>query len=217
MRCASCGSSLERKWRYCPACGQEQQAGTLESIFNLGDIFKRFGKMDNEFEELEKTHGIGQRDMEIFNLIPQNRKSRMEGFSINIVQQGDEQPKVSVRTFGNVKKEDVEKSLRVTASGKGMDFEPVEEEKTQPRTRPSPKTTEEPKTQIKRAGDRITVEMELPGASEKKIEIKKLTESVEVKAVSGGKAFFKILTLPKGFELGKKEFSNGKLRMEFLL
>ncbi len=210
MRCANCGSSLERKWRYCPACGSEQSKDAFAGIFDFSGIIER---MNREFREMDD---VEQKDMEIFNLMPEMKKSNVAGFSINISQDGEGQPKVSVRTFGDVKKEDVEKSLKVTTGAGGLEFEPLEEEPRK-RAKRAPKATEEPETQVRRNGNKITVEIELPGVSEKKIEIKKLTESVEVKAVSGNKAFFKILTLPKGFELGGKEFSNGKLRMEFLL
>lgn len=218
MRCGNCDSNMDKKWRYCPACGQEQERDAFEDIFDFGGFFRR---MNKEFQDFERTSNVAEKEMEIFNLVPEMKKSRVGGFSISITRQGDGQPKVSVRTFGDFDKKDVEKSLKITAGGNDVKFDRVKEGIAQPgaqaRTRSMPKTTEEPKTQIKRAGDRITVEIELPGVSEKKIEIKKLTESVEIKAVSKGKAFFKILTFPQGFELSRKEFKDGKLRMEFLL
>lgn len=218
MRCGNCGSSVDKKWRYCPACGQEQEHDVFEDMFDFGGLFRR---MNKEFQDFERTSNVAEKEMEIFNLMPEMKKSRVGGFSINIAQQGDGQPKVSVRTFGDLNKKDVEKSLKITTGRDGVKLDSDREEIPQPRprakTKSAPKTTEEPKTQIKRVGDRITVEIELPGVSERNVEIKKLTESVEIKAVSKDKAFFKILTFPQGFELSDKEFKNGKLKMEFLL
>ena len=51
--------------------------------------------------------------------------------------------------------------------------------------------------------------------SEDDIVINELENSVEVRAMAGETAYFKILTKPAQFRLTKKEFKKGKLHLEF--
>ncbi|MEM5798763.1 MAG: hypothetical protein QXP39_01815, partial [Candidatus Aenigmatarchaeota archaeon] len=77
-------------------------------------------------------------------------------------------------------------------------------------------TTEEPKAEIKRLDSKIVVELDLPNVkSESDISIQELEQSVEIRAIAGKKAYFKIITKPEQFRLVKKRFSNGKLYLEF--
>ena len=92
-------------------------------------------------------------------------------------------------------------------------------EKTQPlmsreATR-TPKITEEPKADVRKTGGKILVDIHLPEVkSENDIQIRPLENSIEVKAFSGDKAYFKIITKPAGSAVARKPFSRGILRLE---
>ena len=77
------------------------------------------------------------------------------------------------------------------------------------------KTTEEPKTCVRRLGDNIVVEVKLPDVKDEgDIEVKSLENSIEVKAMAGDKAYFKILTKPPQTGILRKSFKKGILYLE---
>ena len=123
-----------------------------------------------------------------------------------------------LKTFGNVDRARIQKQLEGQLGYKPRLKESpipaggVEEPKRQ---LPVPKTTEEPKTDVRQAGSRVVVDLELPGVKEGDVEVKELESSVEVRAIVGDKAFFKILTKPEQHSLVEKKFHNGKLHLEF--
>ena len=121
-------------------------------------------------------------------------------------------PKVSVKTFGNVDRKEIEQEVEKM----GLESKP-EIPKPEPRREEMvPRVTEEPKTDVKRLGDKIIVEMELPDVkNEKDIRINSLENSIEVKAVAGNKAYFKILTKPPQSSIIGHRFEKGVLHLEF--
>jgi len=214
MRCRKCGSELNEKWKFCPRCG------SILSRDLFADVFSR---MEKELKEMDK---IFERDFEVFDLSPFFRKpNRGRGFSIKITQSSGQDPKFSVKTFGDVDRKEIEEEVkrmgfrerpgliknRVRETGgyekpeaEGRDFSISEA-----------KTTEEPKTHVKRTGYRIVAEIELPGVRDQNdIEVKSLENSIEVKAKAGDKAYFKILTKPPQTSIVSKSFKKGILYLE---
>jgi HSP20 family molecular chaperone IbpA len=207
MRCPNCREEVSERWKFCPKCGSRLERE--RDIFS--DIFER---MDHELKEMDK---VFERNLEVFDLSPFFRKpTKSSGFSIKISRSGDEKPKVSVKTFGDVDREEVESEMeklgfretpkleRAVVKEKGISLE-------------SAKMTEEPETCVRRVGDKIVVEVKLPGVMDTKdIEVKTLENSIEVKAMAGDKAYFKILTKPGKANVVRKYFENGILRVELV-
>jgi HSP20 family molecular chaperone IbpA len=140
------------------------------------------------------------------------------GFSIKITQSTGKPPDVSVRTFGNVKREDIEKQLQnqLGVRPPAAVPKPVAVSESKERAFAAPKITEEPKTHVKRTGSAVEVDIELPGVKSKDdIEVREFENSVEVKAVAGDKAYFKILTKPEQFGVKSRKFEGGVLHLEF--
>jgi len=174
-------------------------------------------------QEMKGMDKMFERDFEVFDLSPFFRKPmKGRGFSIKITRSSGKEPKVSVKTFGDVDKKEVEEEV------KGLGFrerlgepkpkitEVKEPEVVEKRVCISgAKTTEEPKTSVRRIGERIVVEIELTDVKdERDIEVKSLENSIEVKAKAGDKAYFKILTKPLQTRVLEKRFKKGILYLE---
>lgn len=203
MKCPNCGYDTEEGWDYCPRCGFKLGGRRFSDIFSR--VEKGFGEMDRSFDK----------NFEVFDISPFFRKSpKGSGFTVRITQSTGKKPRVDIRTYGDVDRKRVEEKLKIMglSSKSGT---PGEGGITE-RKRELPGITEEPRTEVKRIGDRIVVDMEMPGIKgEKEIEISPLENSIEVKAVSDEKAYFKILTKPPDSRIIEKEFSKGKLHIEF--
>lgn len=213
MRCQKCGAEAREGWRFCPRCGSRLS----EDMFT--DVFSR---MEREFKEMGKGF---ERNFEVLDLSPFFRKpTKGRGFSIKITRSSGEEPKVSVKTFGDVDRGEIEKEVRNlgfrerlgTLKPKIREAREPEKFKGEEGVRISEvKTTEEPKTCVKRIGDRIVVEVELPEVKDPEdIEVKTLENSIEVKAKAGDRAYFKILTKPPQTSVVSKRFKSGILYLE---
>jgi HSP20 family molecular chaperone IbpA len=185
MSCPKCGSAVEAVWEYCPKCGFR---------LKTTDMFSMVEKEADNIRKSLESSGHAQP----FRQTPVTR-----GFSIKIVQNSGQRPKVTVNTIGDVGRKVVENETMNPGMGKGRLLE--EGEHT---------SIEEPKTGIRCVGDRIIADIMLPGMSEEDVNVATLQSSVEVKAISGEKAYFKILTKPEKSRILKKSFSNGVLHLE---
>jgi len=187
-------------------------------------------------KEMQKTEQeidrFFERDIEAFDISPWFRagplKKKGSGFTIKIIRSGNQPPRVSVRTFGNVNKENVQKQIREQL---GIREKVKEQEKplahvagpagaseAKPEEKPmqTPRLTEEPHVEVRRLDSKVVVDMKVPGVkSLQDIEIKELESSVEVKAMAGDKAYFKILTKPEQYKLTSKSFDKEVLHLEF--
>jgi len=210
MNCPICGTKIEKEWSFCPRCGARISGDFFEEIM---------AHMRKELAEMSKLMDIRDKDIEAFDLSPwfknMDKKKvvlsnpKGSGFSIKIIQSGGKEPEVSVRTFGDVDKEKLKKEMS------GMSYSSGESKGQKVMIKESMKT-EEPKTSVTRSSSKVIVNMEMPGVkSDRDIEVSELESSVEVKALAGDKAYFKILTKPSQFRLAKRSFDRGILHMEF--
>jgi HSP20 family molecular chaperone IbpA len=212
MRCENCGAEMRDEWEYCPKCGHRNR-GRKERRSTLDSVFSRFRK---EFEEMDRMF---ERDFEAFDISPFFGRPKSSGFTVKIVSSNKQPPKVTIKTYGDVDEKKLEKQIKNQLGVGG--FERAEEPRPARAEKPReplrvPKVTEEPKTEIRRVGTKVMVDMEIPGVErEDDVEIRELENSVEVKALSKDKAFFKILTKPGQSRLSGKRFEKGKLRLEF--
>jgi hypothetical protein len=239
MRCRRCGFGLKDGWGFCPKCGARRNGDPMDALGR--DLFSQmFGKMRKSFEEFDSMDRMFEKDFEALDLSPLFRRMRPErrgpsderaeshvrpvkrGFTVKIKSGTGMEPKVSVETFGNVDREKLEKEIkdkfgvpvkaeaRPAGRRKGGFRLPGLDQKG------PPKVTEEPSHDAKRFGDRVVFDIRLPGVkSQAEIEIRDLESSVEVKALAGDKAYFKILTKPANYSLSGRRFENGVLHLEF--
>ncbi len=208
-RCPYCNSNVDKNWEFCPSCGSHVQVKR--------DVFSdMFSKVFDDFKEMNK---VFERDVEAMDLSPWFRRPKGSGFSIKIVTSGKNPPKVSVRTYGDVDqnriKKEVYNQLGVPGQVKEEKINQDEYLEVKEKKRNAPKVTEEAKADVRRVGDKVIVDLQLPGVKADDIEVKELESSVEVKANVGDKAYFKILTKPKDYNLFNQNFKNGVLHLEF--
>jgi HSP20 family molecular chaperone IbpA len=175
------------------------------------------------FKDMDRRNTLKEGDKAAFR--PQFKQPRGSGFSIKIVQSGNAQPKVSVSTFGDVDKSKLRKEMDELGVWQPASDREVgkSDQKHGPGNPPKPQVliketmkTEEPKTSVARSASKVVVNIDMPGVrSPQDIEVLDLESSVEVKALAGDKAYFKILTKPPQFKLARKVFEKGILHMEF--
>ncbi len=201
VECDSCGANTGKGWKYCPNCGAS--VGQDSQIFS--EVF------DMLAEQLSEVNKMFENQVEAIDLSPWFKKgTHGRGFSIKIITSGGRQPKVSIQTFGDVDKAQLKRKVydELGFEGGGQVVE-------RPVKRATPKTTEEPKANIKNISNKLVVDLELPKVKTSDIEIREMPSSVEVKAVVGDKAYFKILTKPENKRITSKKFEKGVLHLEF--
>lgn len=180
---------MKESWEFCPYCGEEIGRRIERRKINFSP-FKIFSDIEKEFEKIDKFV-----DFKPF-------KTRGGGISITIHSNG----KVYVKTSGDYKKIEPEIKRKLGIRPK---IEEVEEEK---RIR-SVKITEEPKSKVKTIGRKQILMIELPGVKAEDIEVRRLEQSIEIKAFAGNKVYFKLIPVPADASISK-EFKKGVLKIE---
>jgi len=208
--CPNCGERIKEEWGFCPHCGEEveiEKPKRKEIATPFGGIFD---DIDKEFERIDKMFGFDS-----FKLPSIKMKPDMKGGGVSItVQSGTGmEPKVEVKTSGEYKKlePEIKRKLGVRPAIEEIEKEKVEKKKREIKM---PKVTEEPETEIQTVGNKQIISVKLPDVkSEDDIEIKKLEQSLEVKAFADDKAYFKLIPIPKDASVSK-QFKNKVLKIE---
>ncbi len=180
---------------------------TLKKRSLFGSIFERMNRemkmVDNEVSRMGNI-------MNSSRMItgPVNSK----GFSIRISSIGNKQPKVSIKTFGDVKRKEAERQinpLSITEEGFTVNH------KESPVKKIRLENVHDPESSVKKLDGKIVAEIKLPGVENlEDISIENLENSIEIKAVAGKNSYFKIITKPSGATIASKDFENGKLKLE---
>jgi len=202
-RCRRCGKGLKKEWIACPYCGER-----VEYRPKYRNIFEN---IDEEFERIDKMFGP------IFVRFPKldmESPFKGSGISITIRSGTGMRPKVDVKTSGNYKKLEpqIKRRLGVTEG-----VEEVREAGEEKRKIKIPKTTEEPETKIEKSGNEETITIKLPDVKKSDdIEIRKLGQSIEIKAFAGDKAYFKLIPIRPNSQISDRSFENGILKIQVM-
>jgi HSP20 family molecular chaperone IbpA len=205
-KCPRCGKEVKEDWEFCPYCGYplKEKYRTEERFFEEFEDFDRIvEKMEREFEEMFK--------MPTFR-IPRIKipSPGFSGISISVHSGTGMKPKVEVKTYGEYKKLEPEIKRRL---GVKVPIEEVEEEEEKKIEYKPPKTTEEPEAKVSREGNKTIIEIKLPDVEkEEDINVKKLEQSIEIRARAKDKLYFKLLPLTG--EIVGKSFKDGVLKIE---
>jgi HSP20 family molecular chaperone IbpA len=159
--------------------------------------------------------------------IKKNPMFRTGGFRVKVTRSGDGPPSIDIKAFGDVDEElaaKMNEAIRAKAEAERaaqnyptFDGEPEGPEEPEEPEEDLPEAREvsgysEPTANTTWAGDHVVVDLDLPGVeSLEDISIKKLDESIEVRAYAGDKGYFKILSIPKDAKMLDKSFDSNKL------
>ena len=217
-KCKNCGERISDKYKYCPYCsaqlrrnqdlgmlGRDDFMPSMDEVrfprgFNM--IFNSLLKnLDKQFKELDT--GRERIDLDKFQKGPKINKG---GLSISISTSGDRPPEIKVRSFGDQKFKRQEEKIK---RGIKKKIKKLPQKKLSIGKLPK----KEPKTNIRRLGDRVIYEIELPGVkSIKNVSIIQLENSIEIKAVAKDKAYVKLI--PISMPITDYDLEKGKLVLE---
>jgi HSP20 family molecular chaperone IbpA len=216
-KCAKCENTINDKYDFCPHCGNSLANGSkkqedfgmlgkndffadnniklpmgFNTIFNT--LVKSLGKeLNKEFSEMNKQ-------MNKQNKKPGVKKS---GVSIRISTSGNKPPEIKIDSFGDNKQN--KKKLIKEIPQKKMSLSNIKKIRGLPKT--------EPTTNIKRLGDKVIYEIDIPGVtSTEDISIMKFENSIEIKALTKDKAYVKLI--PINLPVTNYELDKGKLILE---
>ncbi len=199
-KCKKCGRKINSKYRFCPFCGnplyKEEDWGMLgrDDFEERGSFFEGFtGNMFN------KMLGSAMKMLE--------REMKREMSRTNA------QPRTNVRLMINGKEIDLNKvENRKKTAEKKKGFQNNFSKECSKKF--SKLTKKEPNTNVRRLSDKVIYEINMPGVkSLKDVSIIKLENSIEIKAVSKDKAYFKLI--PINLPIIDYDLSKGTLILEF--
>jgi len=235
-----CGKRISSEFSFCPFCGtqlkevkrqkeeHEQELRNIEKSFEEAfniPFFVKFPfkklirQIDRQFQDMDKTIGkIKEKDFETDLRKLSRMPIRAEGISISVSSSPEGQPVIRVKKFGKPER------MRFEKAGEELEEEEQEEKikekpvKLKRLTRTQKEKLaklprEEPHTSVRRLTDKIIYEIEMPGVkNEKDIIINKLQNSIEIKAFTKDKAFFKLI--PINLPIKNHRLEKGKLILE---
>lgn len=205
--CTRCGKKVNQNYDFCPSCGNTIR-GKQKDLGMLGN-----GDESNEFENLTNNlfSGLGGG---MLNKMLGNAMKMLEKEMQKEMKMQKKNPQSNMQLFINGKKIDVPNTQQPKQVQKdntqisSIHFSEANQKKF------ISLEEQEPKTELKRIGDIIIYEVNLPKVkSIKDISIVKLENSVEVKAISKTKAYFK--SIPINLPLTNHELNEEKLILEF--
>jgi len=192
-KCPECRRNVERDWHFCPRCGAE-----LVAKARPRDVFEA---VERAFEDFDRTFSPH------FFRFPRIRfPAKGGGVSITITSATGRKPEVKVSTFGDYKQfePEIKRRLGVTPS--------VKEVEVKARV---PKVTEEPEMSVEKLDDRQVWTFKLPGVkSIDDVDVRKLEQSIEVRAFTNDKAYFKLIPVKPEVQVLDKRLEDGKLKIE---
>jgi hypothetical protein len=225
--CPRCHERIDENWSFCPRCGAKLPSSGSSTgsppATPVSDLFK-----DIEKQMKDALGADGSRDIQFFDLKPEFTKKnpffRSGGFRVKITRAGDGPPEIDIKSFGDIDEKMAERmketleaqKVKAATWANPTTTNPAQEEAVEEES-PIREVSEyqEPMCITKWVGDHLVVDLDLPDVeSSDDIDIKKLGESIEVRAFAGNKGYFKILSIPKEAKLISRRFKEEKLSLK---
>jgi len=199
--CSRCGKKTSKKYDFCPSCGYSLKGkeSFFEPAFKMGFPFNAIIKQLEK--QISKEFRAMDSEMPSF-LDEEKKRPNAQGISINI-SSGNGQPIIRVKSLGNERAED-KKEVKENVMGKTLSEEDIIIFSKLPK--------EEPSTNIRRLTNKIVYEIDLPYVKKENIMVTKFQNSIEIKAFTKDKAFFKLI--PISLPILKSQLKEGKLILE---
>jgi len=214
--CKRCGEKISKKYSFCPKCGtpiNQKQNNENWGMLGKNDFSEEVDPFSNSF--LGKISGgiINKMLNNTMKMLEKEMQKEMQ----NKNQDSRNMPRTKFRLMINGK----EINLNNGELAENQQKENIKENKIKLNEfteeqilRLSKLKKTEPKTYLKRIGDKIIYEVELPGVeSQKDISIRKLENSIEIKAIAKNIGYIKRIQL--GLLIINYNFSNNLLILEF--
>ena len=211
--CSRCGKKSDKKYDFCPYCGftLKEKEDFFEPSFKMGFPFNTI------FKQLEKQieKQLQEVDSELPTFMDEEKEIKknpfMQGISISISSSDKGQPVIRVNQMGNGKTENFSHNNANAQKPKSLK-RPKKKITPEQADHYSKLPKEEPLTNVRRLTDKIVYEINLPGVEEKNMIITRLQNSIEIKAFTKNKAFFKLI--PISLPILKSQLKEGKLILE---
>jgi len=222
-----CGKKVSTEFSYCPYCGnplkevkkwedqRERELETIEKSFEEAfkmpffikfPLKKLIRDIDKQFRELDREIGMKKIDKPV----------NVQGISIKVESSQDGQPIIRVKQFrpGETVKLPVKQGKKSRKPSKIEEIKlPTKKLTKTQQAKLAKLPKEEPETKVRRLTDKIIYEIILPGVrNEKDIIINKLQNSIEIKAFTKDKAYFKLI--PVSFPIKNYRIEKDKLVLE---
>lgn len=199
--CPKCKKSLKKDFEFCPYCGTSQNSNNSWGMLGKNDISE---VKENPLSQLMPGLTGG-----ILNKMLGNAMKMIERELQKETQLGEEKrinikPNTTLQFYINGKKIDI--GNQINPSGQlNTQKKPVKKQtkkviskeftsKINEKFLSLPK--EEPETTIRRLSDRIIYEIDIPGVKKvENISIRNLEKSIEIRALSKDKAYYKIILM----------------------
>ena len=230
MFCPRCRDRISENWSFCPRCGAKlASSGSPTEDVHYSPLAELFKDIERQMKEVLGPNL--SKDIEFFELKPDFMKKNPmvrpgQGFRIKITRAGDGPPTIDIKAFGDVDEKLAEKmkeSLRAQSQNEATPKPEETKQETQERGSVAESSEaplrnvseyEEPRCTTKWTGDHLLVDLDLPGVAKgDDVEIKKLGESIEVRAFAGDKGYFKILGVPAEAQVVSRRFRKGRLSL----
>jgi len=234
-KCKNCGNKVERKFTYCPFCSyplkQEiAKKGLLDEELEdlgIGSGMPFQGLMNKLMKEMDIgkiMKDIDEQMRDTDRMVPEERQRKRssnpdfnqpqiktQGISISIATSDNGEPIIKVKGLGDMANMNIngmqkmpQKQFREKLPKRQLTEKQAEHISKLPRA--------EPLTHVRRLSDRVVYEVELPGVDEKNITIHKMHNSIEIKAFTKDKSFFKLI--PVSLPIMRHYMRDGKLVLE---
>lgn len=204
-KCPKCARIISRDFEFCPYCGynikrekNERNYGFLgkddflspdigmKMPFGFNKIFSSLiSQLDKQFKDLDREIGKEIKPAKNPGIIS-------KGFSINISTRTGEKPEIQIGGFGPGFE-----NFKIQEAGKEKPMKIQKPEISDYQAKKLSKLPkEEAETKVRRLSNKVVYEILLPGVKNlKNIIISQLENSIEIKAFSEDKAYFKLLPI----------------------
>lgn len=216
-----CGKKIDKDYVYCPHCGNNLKQKPEKGEVDFNDFVKEFNKsmkmpffLKFPFEKIMKNM-VGEIDKQFHEYDRELSKTKRQdkdnvvssGISISISTSPNGEPSIQVRQFGKDKPIQINEKKEIEKKFVARKIDEKEAERISKLPR------EEPITKVRRLTDKIIYEVEIPGVKNiDNVIINKLQNSIEVKAFTKNKAYFKLI--PLSFPIKNYFLKNDVLTIE---
>jgi hypothetical protein len=199
-KCPKCNDKINSKFNFCPNCGNKMISNKDWGMIGRNDV--------QEQSEPPMMGGFGG-----------GMLNKMIGSAMKMIER-------EMKEIDKSQDRNPRSNFKLMVNGKEVKFNPPQEkpkeEKREVRTNDlnseqlgkfSKLPRKEPETTLKRLGDKIVYELNMPEVkSTKDVFITRLETSMEIRAIGKKNSYFKII--PINFPIINQEISNGKLILE---